>query len=110
MPVSFLERYYLFRESFFRSFIHRFISCRPAAVDKVYPLSLLAFVATAHTLSLSRTPSQQLDGGEREEEEEEGWRFSGRVSQVTGLDHIFRRHVKPKKQHEIKNLAKVFTW
>ena len=28
-------------------------------------------------------------------------------SQVAGLDHLFRRHVKPKKQHEIKHLGEV---
>ena len=29
------------------------------------------------------------------------------IAQVAGLDHVFRRHVKPKKQHEIKHLATV---
>ena len=28
-------------------------------------------------------------------------------SQVGGLEHAFRRHVKPKKQHEIKLLGEV---
>lgn len=27
--------------------------------------------------------------------------------QVAGLSHLFRRHVKPKKQHEIKHLGEV---
>ena len=27
--------------------------------------------------------------------------------QVDGLSHLFRRHVKPKKQHEIMELGKV---
>ena len=77
-------------------------SYRP--VDRVYPLSLLAFVATAHSLSLSRRPPRQASEGRTDEEEKEG---RGSKSQVAGLEHVFRRHVKPKKQHEIKNLAKV---
>ena len=78
-------------------------------MEKVYPLSLLSFVAAAHSLSLSRRPSRQLSRRETEEKEEEEVRGGGtrHISQVTGLDHVFRRHVKPKKQHEIKNLAKV---
>lgn len=79
-------------------------------MDKVYPLSLLSFVTAAHSLSLSRRSPRQLSGRETEEKEEEEVRGGGttrQISQVTGLDHVFRRHVKPKKQHEIKNLAKV---
>ena len=71
-------------------------------MDKVYPLSLLAFVATSHALSIPRQPQKY-----REDTEEEVRASGGPVSQVAGLDHVFRRHVKPKKQHEIKNLAEV---
>lgn len=90
------------------SFSFFFFFRRPGAVDKVYPLSLLSFVAAAHSLSLSRRPPWRLSGRETEEKEEVV-RGGGtrQISQVTGLDHVFRRHVKPKKQHEIKNLAKV---
>lgn len=49
----------------------------------------------------------------------EGFRQEPRYDEIDGattheqqnakenLKHIFRKHVKPKKQHEIKNLAKV---
>ena len=29
------------------------------------------------------------------------------MCQISGIDHLFRRHVKPKKQHEIKLLGEV---
>ena len=103
---------------------------------RVYPLSFLAFVTTAHTLSLprgqrtiieprpsngqpaglenealqSRRPVRDQHGGNKRLAEE------GRVSpgaenpsQISGLDHTFRRHVKPKKQLEIKLLGEVRT-
>ena len=89
-------------------------------MDKVYPLSLLAFVATAHALAAPREPQHcRMEAGEgrcssargraskepvRGQGSEEGRKM---VSQVAGLDHVFRRHVKPKKQHEIKHLAAV---
>lgn len=82
----------------------------------MYPLSLLAFVATAHALSVPRQPQNYgggVGGGKC------GAQNSGDVcrgngmghSQVGGLDHMFRRHVKLKKQHEIRNLVEVSqTW
>ena len=63
---------------------------------KVYPLSLLAFVATAHALSLPRD--------QRNVSQESG---APNPSQMSGIDHLFRRHVKPKKQHEVKLLGEV---
>ena len=82
-----------------------------ATVNKVYPLSLLAFVASARTLSVSRQPhprhreetaNRQSSGSSR------GCGKGGRVpAQIARLDHLFRRHVKPKKQHEIRVLAEV---
>lgn len=85
---------------------------RSFSVDKVYPLSLLAFVATAHALSVPRHPQRyRREAGEgRDVAQSSGGvcREKGRVqSQVVGLDHMFRRHVKLKKQHEIKNLVEV---
>ena len=69
----------------------------------VLPLSLLAFSATAAALSYPYTAKDNNDiieplggGGACEY-----------GPQVSGLSHLFRRHVKPKKQHEIKELAKV---
>ena len=104
-------------------------------MKKVYPLSLLAFVATTHALSASRQPqhcrvetgegrwSTDLERGRRSKEPVRGLGSSGKpvrgqgsvegrkmIAQVAGLDHVFRRHVKPKKQHEIKHLAAVRGW
>ena len=99
---------------------------KPVIPDRVYPLSLLAFVATAHTLSVIRQSSSQLqqlgkkeiqqqhqrDGFSETEKyysETEKMEDDGKVpAQVERLPHVFRRHVKPKKQHEIINLGKVW--
>lgn len=77
----------------------------------MYPLSLLAFVATAHALSVPRHPRRQREECREERRAAEkggGSRGERRMpAQVAGLGHVFRRHVKPKKQHEIRNLAEV---
>ena len=99
------------RYSFLTEIIESLFFFRDSAtVNKVYPLSLLAFVASAHTLSVSRQPPPR----HREETAKSGIGSSrgcgegGRVpAQIAGLDHLFRRHVKPKKQHEIRVLAEV---
>ena len=65
----------------------------------VLPLSLLAFSATAGVLAYPYTVDSACNGEDRD--------GGGYGSQITGLSHIFRRHVKPKKQHEIKELGKV---
>ncbi|XP_064406568.1 methyltransferase-like protein 25B [Halichondria panicea] len=61
-----------------------------APLSKVYPLSLLAFSAAAHSLSLPRQPVDVTPHNVRV------------GSQLEGLEHVFRCHIKPKKQHEIK--------
>ncbi|TNN24660.1 Protein RRNAD1 [Liparis tanakae] len=63
-----------------------------------WPLSLLAFRATAHALAFPR----ECGGGEVEPDE-----FLEKRSQSSMLGHIFRKHVKPKKQHEIRKLGSV---
>ncbi|XP_078612110.1 methyltransferase-like protein 25B [Branchiostoma floridae x Branchiostoma japonicum] len=78
----------------------------------VWPLSLLAFRATAHSLTLPRqacdlsTLLGQLgaDGSSLPEEIRDGQLRSPE------LQHCFRRHVKPKKQHEILRLATTVKW
>lgn len=82
---------------------------KSARVEKVYPLSLLAFVATAHALSVPRQPQQYGRGvGAGKYAGQNSGAVSGRGrAQVDGLDHMFRRHVKLKKQHEIRNLVEV---
>ncbi|XP_030638269.1 methyltransferase-like protein 25B [Chanos chanos] len=68
----------------------------------VWPLSLLAFCATAHTLAFPRIPrgrhAQQSVHGKPDE-------FHANESQSSLLGHLFRKHVKPKKQHEIRKLG-----
>uniref|UniRef100_H3D618 Methyltransferase like 25B n=1 Tax=Tetraodon nigroviridis TaxID=99883 RepID=H3D618_TETNG len=64
----------------------------------VWPLSLLAFRTTAHRLAFPRDPQQ--DPGARRPEE-----FQDNQSQSSMLRHVFRKHVKPKKQHEIRKLG-----
>lgn len=66
----------------------------------VWPLSLLAFRTTAHRLAFPR--ELQQDRGARKPEE-----FQENQSQSSMLRHIFRKHVKPKKQHEIRKLGVV---
>ncbi|XP_027005209.2 protein RRNAD1 isoform X1 [Tachysurus fulvidraco] len=66
----------------------------------VWPLSLLALRATAHTLAFPRMSSahQSKDTVKLDE-------FPSNSSQSSLLGHIFRKHVKPKKQHEIRKLG-----
>ncbi|XP_061574496.1 protein RRNAD1 [Cololabis saira] len=68
----------------------------------VWPLSLLAFRATAHALAFPRELSRDragVAGAVRPGE------FLENHSQSALLGHIFRKHVKPKKQHEIRKLG-----
>lgn len=66
----------------------------------VWPLSLLAFRTAAHRLAFPRDLRQ--DRAARKPEE-----FQENESQSSMLRHIFRKHVKPKKQHEIRKLGMV---
>ncbi|XP_032367304.1 methyltransferase-like protein 25B [Etheostoma spectabile] len=72
----------------------------------VWPLSLLAFRATAHALAF---PRERCGAGGRggaagSEKPEE---FLHNQSQSALLGHAFRKHVKPKKQHEIRKLGQL---
>lgn len=66
----------------------------------MWPLSLLAFRATAHALAFPRECRQERGPLKPEE-------FVENRSQSSLLRHIFRKHVKPKKQHEIRKLGMV---
>lgn len=66
----------------------------------VWPLSLLAFRTTAHRLAFPRDLQQDRGAGRPEE-------FQENQSQSSLLRHIFRKHVKAKKQHEIRKLGMV---
>ncbi|XP_030225499.1 methyltransferase-like protein 25B [Gadus morhua] len=72
--------------------------CQEKRYPSAWPLSLLAFRATAHALSFPRRAGQ---GGAVDPVEE----FLKNHSQSSMLSHIFRKHVKPKKQHEIRKLG-----
>lgn len=72
----------------------------------VWPLTLLAFRATAHTLAFPR----RTRGTAVQEVGTQGpVEFQENHSQSSLLVHNFRKHVKPKKQHEINKLGKVQT-
>ncbi|KAG7251358.1 hypothetical protein CRUP_013298 [Coryphaenoides rupestris] len=73
--------------------------CGHYRYPSVWPLSLLAFRATAHALSFPRRAGQQSGAGDPAED------FLENHSQSSMLGHIFRKHVKPKKQHEIRKLG-----
>lgn len=68
----------------------------------VWPLSLLALRTAAHVLSFPRKApgGHSQDAGAAVPEE-----FQSNQSQSSLLGHIFRKHVKPKKQHEIRRLG-----
>ncbi|KAM6935940.1 methyltransferase-like protein 25B isoform 1-T1 [Lycodopsis pacificus] len=68
----------------------------------VWPLSLLAFRATAHALAFPRECRRERGGAVGSVKPEE---FLDNQSQSSLLGHIFRKHVKPKKQHEIRKLG-----
>lgn len=68
----------------------------------MWPLSLLALRATAHTLAFPRMPPAH-----RSEDTVKPVEFHSNNSQSSLLGHIFRKHVKPKKQHEIRKLGMV---
>nr|DBA23884.1 TPA: hypothetical protein GDO54_011599 [Pyxicephalus adspersus] len=77
----------------------------PAQVcySSVWPLSLLALKVASHSLALGRTPRYERTGGHRERPAE----FQYNHCQSSLLDPMFRKHVKPKKQHEIRQLSKL---
>ncbi|XP_077950440.1 methyltransferase-like protein 25B [Gasterosteus aculeatus] len=72
---------------------------RDRRYPSAWPLSLLAFRAAAHALAFPRGHRPERGGAARPEE------FLENQSQSALLGHIFRKHVKPKKQHEIRRLG-----
>ncbi|XP_075048762.1 methyltransferase-like protein 25B [Mixophyes fleayi] len=69
----------------------------------VWPLSLLALKAAAHSLAFQRTPRRERGSVDRKRPAE----FQANHGQSSLLDPLFRKHVKPKKQHEIRQLGKL---
>ncbi|KAJ8354612.1 hypothetical protein SKAU_G00221790 [Synaphobranchus kaupii] len=79
-------------------------TCKDRRYPSVWPLSLLAFRATAHALAFPR----KARGGAVQEVGTQGLEeFQENQSQSSLLGHNFRKHVKPKKQHEINKLGKL---
>ncbi|XP_020513114.2 protein RRNAD1 [Labrus bergylta] len=68
----------------------------------VWPLSLLAFRASAHALAFPRECKKQQGRASDSPKPDE---FLENQSQSSLLGHAFRKHVKPKKQHEIRQLG-----
>ncbi|XP_023617349.1 protein RRNAD1 isoform X6 [Myotis lucifugus] len=62
----------------------------------VWPLTLLALKSTAYALAFTRTPKFQAPSEFREN-----------PSQSSRLKAPFRKHVRPKKQHEIRRLGEL---
>ncbi|XP_017495221.3 methyltransferase-like protein 25B isoform X2 [Manis javanica] len=62
----------------------------------VWPLTLLALKSTAYALAFTRTPGSQTPS-----------EFLENPSQSSRLTAPFRKHVRPKKQHEIRRLGEL---
>ncbi|XP_006861667.1 PREDICTED: protein RRNAD1 [Chrysochloris asiatica] len=62
----------------------------------VWPLTLLALKSTAFALAFTRTPGFQTPS-----------EFLENPSQSSRLTPLFRKHVRPKKQHEIRRLGEL---
>ncbi|XP_069460723.1 methyltransferase-like protein 25B isoform X2 [Ambystoma mexicanum] len=75
----------------------------PERYRSVWPLSLLALKVTAQVLAYPRTPKHNSC------DESKTWQkeFRDTHCQSSMLNPIFRKHVKPKKQHEIRQLGKL---
>ncbi|XP_078525952.1 methyltransferase-like protein 25B isoform X2 [Lissotriton helveticus] len=69
----------------------------------VWPLSLLALKIAAQALAYPRSPKCQSCEVSSSIQEE----FHNNHCPSSLLNHIFRKHVKPKKQHEIRQLGKL---
>ncbi|XP_077114272.1 methyltransferase-like protein 25B isoform X4 [Ranitomeya variabilis] len=76
---------------------------RNASYRSVWPLSLLALKVTAQTLSYQRTPRPDVGSADMKRPAE----FQSNHCQSSLLHPLFRKHVKPKKQHEIQRLGKL---
>jgi len=97
----------------------------PALQETVWPQSLLAFKQSIHELTINRHQIQNFDfvrkflkdnlntkSGETIAENDVGKfefyedMFSVFSGQQSSLKHIFRKHVKPKKQYELARMGK----
>ncbi|XP_029437556.1 protein RRNAD1 isoform X2 [Rhinatrema bivittatum] len=74
-------------------------------IRSVWPLSLLAFKVTAHTLAFPRAAREDVVAAAPEAGRPEEFRRNRCQSSM--LDPLLRRHVRPKKQHEIRRLGEL---
>lgn len=83
-----------------------------------WPLSLMALKQAIRYLSLNRSPVENLSTVQsflqvgQNNANSHSWEFEPELlsesgGQHTSLKHVFRKHVKPKKQYEMCRLAKV---
>ncbi|KAM3918684.1 methyltransferase-like protein 25B [Leptodactylus fuscus] len=79
------------------------LSNKTTSYSSVWPLSLLALKVTAQSLAFQRTSRHDIGSGDRKRPAE----FQVNHCQSSLLDPLFRKHVKPKKQHEIRRLGKL---
>jgi len=83
--------------------------------NEPWPLSLLALKQTIKHLSLDRAPVENLTNVKKflkVPESTNNWDFEPEMLSESGgqhasLKHVFRKHVKPKKQYEMCRLAKL---
>ena len=75
---------------------------------RVWPLSLLAFVAATRSLSLDRRKRLDYNKvGEEKNTKEQDSKPKQSPKDFLVAEHLLLRHVKPKKQHELVNLSQV---
>ena len=84
-----------------------------------WPLSLLALKQSLQQLSLPRRPVQDLSCVAQfhnlpADSSDKAWQFEPEMLSASGgqhqsLRHVFRKHVKPKKQYEMCRLAKLIS-
>lgn len=73
-------------------------------IDKVWPLELLALKASVKAYSLPRQPWTKADVCKaffKEDDVNSSWK----TEYPNELKHVFRKHIKPKKQHEITTMS-----
>ena len=74
--------------------------------NKVWPLEILSLKAAIKTYSLERQPLEKHELLELlglEKGQNQNWP-SGFKEAFNDLHHVFRKHIKPKKEHEIGNV------
>jgi hypothetical protein len=82
---------------------------RACVYNRVWPMSLLAFLKATRTLTLDRR-QRILKGKFRMESEVEDPKTKLLEESKLVSEHLLLRHVKPKKQHELMHLSEVMMY